>query len=268
MRGRGLVIITGIGVIEWSKKSCDPRYSSLSLLVNISGIGVASTRNHKVAWCKNASAHSFRSISQEHHQQGGSRRWKQFYIPLSLSLSLLGTIPHNKDHSNINRSRVSNTSKIGKAKRHCLHSVALFTKARTAATAVTASVTGKSPQQEWGKEWTGSSVHFFFFNTPLLPFFCLFHCWFHFLQQGLQQLQQWKSNRGRRTESTNYMSTRRRKWKGSLGRDCFKETRTGNEAKRTLGNDDDEGRWAELDLGKDGTVPHHSLTRIQSKRLE
>jgi len=31
---------------------------------------------------------------------------------------------------------------------------------------------------------------------------------------------------------------------------------------------DDEGRWAELDLGKDETVPHHSLTRIQSKRLE
>ena len=176
MRGRGLVIITGIGVIEWSKKSCDPRYSSLSLLVNISGIGVASTRNHKVAWCKNASAHSFRSISQEHHQQGGSRRWKQFYIPLSLSISLLGTVPHNKDHSNINSSRVSNTSKIGKAKRHCLHSVALFTKARTAATAVTASVRVHNRNEVMtGREWTGSSVHFFFFNTAVsFLFFCLF----------------------------------------------------------------------------------------------
>ena len=47
------------------------------------------------------------------------------------------------------------------------------------------------------------------------------------------------------------MSTRCRKQKGSLGRDCFKKTRTGKEAKGYWENDDGEGRWAELDLGKD-----------------
>ena len=241
----------------------------IRLLVNISGIGVASTRNHKVAWCKSASAHSFRSISQEHHQQGGSRRWKQFYIPLSLSISLLGTVPHNKDHSNINRSRVSNTSKIGKAKRHCLHSVALFTKARTAATAITASVTGKSPQQEWGKEWTGSSVHFFFFNTPLSFLFFVSST----ADSTLCNKDYNSSSNGKVTEAQEQSPQTTCQQGAGREKGVWVETalRKQGQEMRPKGhweNDDDEGRWAELDLGKDGTVPHHSLTRIQSKRLE